>query len=73
MENVFKKKAASLLPTRKTKKHGTSMTFSSEELASLAELVAAGQVLLRRADTPRSVVLLKAAMSRLHVPIPKGL
>ena len=58
---------------KKLKKHGTAITFTGEELSSLAELVAAGQVMLRMRQSPRVVQLLKAAMTRLRVPLPKGL
>ncbi len=51
----------------------TSISFSGEDLAALARLIQAGQILLR--DEPRPAVLarLKAAMTRLKVPVPHGL
>jgi ABC-type thiamine transport system ATPase subunit len=51
----------------------TSLSFSREDLVALARLVQAGQVLL--ADEPRSPVIarLKAAMTRLGLPVPNGL
>ncbi len=47
------------------------MSFSAEDLTALARLVAAGQVLLqtRHPVVPR----LKAALSRLKLPVPQGL
>ena len=51
----------------------TSLSFSREDLATLARLVQAGQVLLT--DEPRSSVIarMKAAMTRLGLQIPNGL
>ncbi len=52
----------------------TSVTFSAKDLTVLAELLAAGHVLLRQTGPASPVVgRLKAAMTRLHVPIPHGL
>ena len=50
----------------------TSVTFSGEELAALAEYVAAGLVLLRVASPHRAVSKFKAAMSRLKIPVPRA-
>lgn len=52
----------------------TSVTFSAKDLTTLAELLVAGHVLLRQ-TSPASPVIgrLKAAMTRLRVPIPHGL
>jgi len=51
----------------------TSVSFSGEDLAALARLIQAGQILLR--DEPRPAVLarVKAAMTRLKVSVPHGL
>jgi hypothetical protein len=54
--------------TRRT----TKVQLSGEDLAALTRFVAAGQVLLQ-ADYPPVVARLKAAMTRLGVPAPKGL
>ena len=52
----------------------TSLTFSTKDLAVLAELIAAGQTLLRVKGPARPVVSrLKAAMTRLQVSIPHGM
>lgn len=52
----------------------TSVTFSAKDLTALAELLAAGQAVLRQTG-PASPVIgrLKAAMTRLQAPIPRGL
>jgi len=49
----------------------TSVSFNAEELAALARILAAGQVMLQT-STP-VVSRLKAAMTRMGVTIPKGL
>ena len=52
----------------------TSLTMSTNDLAVLAELIAAGQALLRRTGPVSPVVSrLKAAMTRLGAPIPHGM
>ncbi len=52
----------------------TSVSFSAADLTALAELLAAGQALLRQSGPAHLVVgRLKAAMTRLHVPIPRAL
>ena len=52
----------------------TSMTLSAEDLAVLADLIAVGQALLHRTEPARPVISrLKAAMTRLQVPIPHGM
>lgn len=50
----------------------TKVQLSGEDLAALTRFVAAGQVLLQT-DYPPVVARLKAAMTRLGVPVPKGL
>jgi len=52
-------------------KRTTSISFTADELRVLAQLVAAGQVMLQTSCP--AVVRLKAAMTRLGVPTPKGL
>ncbi len=52
----------------------TSVSFSANDLSALAELLVAGQALLRQNGPVHPVVgRLKAAMTRLHAPIPHGL
>ena len=58
-------------PTVKT---ATAVTFSAEDLQVLGRLVAAGQAVLGGHDPAHPVVArLKAAMTRLGVPVPRGL
>ena len=52
-------------------KRTTTISFSAEDLHVLGQLVAAGQVMLQTSCP--AVARLKAAMTRLQVPIPKGL
>ncbi len=49
----------------------TSLTFSEAELAEVGRGLAAGQVLLQQKFTVTTK--LKAALTRLGVPIPQGL
>jgi len=49
----------------------TAMTFTAEDLSSLARLVAGGQVLLQ--TTYPVVARLKAALTRMGLPAPQGL
>ena len=64
-----------------TKKRGrptatkyTSITLSTADLAALGDLIAAGQTLLRVSGPSAPVVSrLKAAMTRLKLPIPRGM
>jgi hypothetical protein len=51
----------------------TAISFSRDDLVALARLVQAGQVLLADEQRPAVVARLKAAMTRLGVPIPRGL
>ncbi len=52
----------------------TSVRFSANDVTALAELLVAGQALLRQTGSAHPVVgRLKAAMTRLHAPIPHGL
>ena len=51
----------------------TTVTFSADELTSIADYVAAGLVMLRVARPYRGVSKLKAAMSRLKISAPRGL
>ena len=50
----------------------TTVTLSGAELAALGRFLAAGHVLLQE-DYPPVVARLKAAMTRLRIPAPKGL
>lgn len=58
-------------PTKVVKR--TSVSFSREDLMALARLVQAGQVLLADEPRPPVVARLKAAMTRLGLPVLKGL
>jgi len=49
----------------------TAVSFTAEELATLGRLLAAGQVMLQISAPVLS--RLKAAMTRMHVTVPKGL
>ena len=49
----------------------TAISFSAADLAALGKLVATGQAVLQ--ERPPVVARLKAAMTRLGAPIPKGL
>lgn len=51
----------------------TSISFSAADLAALARLIQAGQVLLPEEQRPAVVTRLKAAMTRMGVLIPPGL
>jgi hypothetical protein len=57
----------------KTRKLTTAITFTAAYLAAIADYLAAGMVMLRISTPHRVVSKLKAAMSRLHVPVPRGL
>ena len=50
----------------------TAVTYSAEELAVLADYIAAGIVLLRVSTPHRAVSKFKAAMTRLKVAPPRG-
>lgn len=53
------------------RKNGTTITFNAEELAALARYVSAGVLLLQ---TSHPVISrLKAALTRVGLPTPKGL
>jgi hypothetical protein len=49
----------------------TAISFSAADLAALGRLVATGQAVLQ--ERPPIVARLKAAMTRLGVPLSKGL
>jgi hypothetical protein len=51
----------------------TSVSFTADELAALGQLLAAGQVVLQPERRLPVIARLKAAMTRLGVPVPKGL
>ena len=51
----------------------TTVTYSGEELAALADYIAAGIILLRITKPHPAVGKFKAAMTRLKVAIPGGL
>jgi hypothetical protein len=59
--------------TARGRKLHTAVTFTAEELVALAEYIAAGLVLLRVSKPHRAVSKFKAAMSRLKLPVPRGL
>jgi hypothetical protein len=55
-------------------KRATAVTFDAEDLAVLGKLLAAGQALLGASGrAPAAITKLKAAMTRLKVPVPRGL
>jgi hypothetical protein len=64
---------AKLPVSGKTRKLTTTMTLSANDLAALADYIAARMLLLRITTPHRVVGKLKAAMSRLKVPVPRGL
>jgi len=49
----------------------TAVSFSADDLAALGHLVAVGQAVLQK--RPPVVARLKAAMTRMGVPLPDGL
>jgi hypothetical protein len=49
----------------------TTVTFNPDDLTTLGQLLSAGQVILP--TTHPVLARLKAAMSRLGVPVPKGM
>ena len=51
----------------------TSISFSRDDLVALAKHVQAGRVLLRDEPRPAVIARLKAAMTRLKIPVPDGL
>lgn len=51
----------------------TSISLSRDDLAALAKLVQAGQVLIQTEERPPVIARLKAAMTRLGMPVPHGL
>ncbi len=56
---------------KKKAERATKVTFSNSDLATLGKLVSAGQILM---PTEHSVITkLKGAMSRMGLPVPKGL
>ena len=53
------------------RKKGTAITFTADEISALARFVAAGNLLLQ---TNHPVIArIKAALTRLGLPVPKGL
>lgn len=50
----------------------TKITLSGADLAAIGKLMAAGRVLLQE-DSPAVTPRLKAAMTRVGIPIPQGL
>ena len=61
------------VPRTLTRVDRTSISFTAEDLTSLARLIQAGQVLLREEQRPNVIARVKAAMTRLDMPIPRGL
>jgi hypothetical protein len=71
MLNLGSRKRGRPSANRRTR---TRLTLSAEDLAVLAELIAAGQALLLVTGPATPVVSrLKAAMTRLQLPIPHGM
>jgi hypothetical protein len=58
-------------PRRRRDRRTTALSFAADDLAALGKLVATGQAVLQ--EKPPVVARLKAAMTRLGVPLPKGL
>ena len=56
-----------------TRVERTSISFTEEDLAALARLIQAGQVILQDTERPPVIGRIKAAMTRLGVAIPYGL
>jgi|GEM_PF-6734866 len=50
-----------------------SVSFSRDDLEALARLIQAGQAVLRDEQRPAVVTRVKAAMTRLKMPVPYGL
>jgi hypothetical protein len=57
----------------KSRKLTTTITLSASDLSAIADYSAAGMLLLRITTPHRVIGKLKAAMSRLKVPVPRGL
>ena len=51
----------------------TAISFTRDDLAALAKLIQAGRVLLHDEPRPAVIARLKAAMTRLCIPVPDGL
>jgi len=58
-------------PAKQPTKHMTSISFSESDLAELGHIVAVGQAVLQKRSPV--VARLKAAMTPMKVPLPKGL
>ncbi len=62
---------AEVMKKKNSKKAKTAITFTADDLTALARYVSAGVVLLQ---TNHSVIpKIKAALTRLGLPTPKGL
>ena len=68
---MFKRKQKKVInPNGRT----TSVSFSAKDLTALGRLLVTGQVVLHaQGPFPPVVARLKAAMTRLGVPVPRGL
>ena len=61
-------------PSKREAPPRTTVTLSATDLVALGAILAAGRVLLgERAPTAPALPRLKAAMTRLGVPVPTGL
>jgi hypothetical protein len=58
-------------PGRPPRGRRTAVSFAPEDLAALGRLLVAGQAVLQ--ERPPVAARLKAAMTRLGVPVPHGL
>ncbi len=58
-------------PVKQLEHRTTSISFSESDLADLGHIIAVGQGVLQK--HPPVVARLKAAMTRMKVPFPKGL
>ncbi len=59
--------------TTHTQSRTTTVTFTAEELTRLAKILTLGQAMLQTTYSDPVVGRLKAAMTRVGVPTPKGL
>lgn len=70
MPRLFRTKKGDTV-RRRVRQRTTSISFSREDLADLSHLLAVGRSVLQ--TTPPVVSRLKAAMTRMKVPVAKGL
>ncbi len=71
MPKLWQRSSVATRRSRGRRRGTTSISLSAADLAALGRLVATGQTVLQ--ERPNVVPRLKAAMTRLGVPIPTGL